>query len=258
MWKTLRRWYNANARAGIAVTIHLALLSALLVGCCAEGSRDFNTNALSLKAEVTAEGNGQTVVTVAIKKNGTVLLESGDELTVEAYGETKTIPNTGKTCNPHYEIAFDQDESAEFVIALHRTGGEVSAPNTTVTLPKPFDIVSPTGDQTVTQQDSLTFAWTQDGVPTDTIIVGSCERTVGETQTARSIRFEATSSSGSSTVSVLEQLLGGTELGDGETCTAKITLSRTETGTVDSGLKRGSLVQAVQVRRVGSLSITAP
>ena len=101
MWKTLQRWLNANARAGMAVTINLTLLSALLVGCCAEGSRDFNTDALLLTASVTAEGNGQTLVTVAIKKNRTVILESGDELTVGAYGETKTIPNTGDSTGRH-------------------------------------------------------------------------------------------------------------------------------------------------------------
>jgi hypothetical protein len=257
MWKMLRRRFNTNARAGIAVTICLALLSALLVGCCAAGSGDFNTDALLLRAKITAEGNEQTLVTVAVKKNSTVLLESGDKLTVRAYGETKTIPNTGTTCSPNYGITFGQVESGGFTISLERTGGDVSAPNSTVTLPEPFDVVSPTGDQTVTPQDSLTFAWTQDGVPTDITIKGSCQ-TSTPTPTTRSIHFGATSSTGASTVSVLDQLLQGTELADGETCTADMTLSRTASGTVDSGFKRGSSIQAVQVRRVGSLSIAAP
>ena len=252
----IRTWcFMTSAKLGLRLSVLFIFFLISLVGCTSP-SDNFNTNAIYIDATVVAERSGRTTVTVVFTAEGkTVMLVSGDSLTVTAYGETKETRSNSSTISPKYTTTFQRIDASEFIISLSRTGGDASAPSTSATLPDAFDIVSPTNNQTFTQQDTLLLTWTDTSMQTDIAIQGECQRRDNSTPAiTRSINFSQTSIGGSTTLNILEQLLGDTMLVASEACTVNVVLATRQDGNVDPIYKGGSIT-AMQVRRIENVTI---
>ena len=139
----------------------------LLVGVslCAFGctetveSTDVRTTGVYPEIRVVADGDGSSVVTVALKVGGnnsnTFLdLESPDTLEVTVGDDTRDMEQRGND----YRVTFPTDEGGtEFTIAFLRDG-DGDAPSSTVTLPEPFDLTVEDSEAT-RPDDSVDYMW---------------------------------------------------------------------------------------------------
>jgi hypothetical protein len=257
MRRTSASLFSAVARSHVWIKM-FALLVLMLSAACGGTSR-VPTDALWFKGEVTAVGDGQTTVSVQFSKgeflHWGLFLETGDDLSVTAYGDTKRITNTGTTSNTEYVTTFPSDASGAYVIVLVRPSPKASAPNSTAVLPQPFQVTSPLGDQTLAPGGQLQLTWTPDSIKTDVVIVENCNTdSSGTPSFTRSISLRQSSTTGSFAIPVL-QVLKNVPLAAGETCTGQLSLERSNIGTPDPAYKPGSLMVAKQIRSIGNLTI---
>jgi len=236
------------AEGGAAMRLHVVISALLLVlfltGCTAGTSGDYNTIALRPEIVVTSEGTGHATVSARIMRGiQTVRLDSGDDLSASACGETHRL-SLGIGANAVYEAVFTPDCIGEYVVAFTRAN-DASSPNSTVSLPEGFEMTSPQAGTRVSPGDSLHVVWDAAGVWIDVGVSGSCQEQGNET---RHIDHTMTVNTGSADIAVSD-LIGSAPLGANETCAVTVSLERVSVGDVDPAFGGGSIV-AKQVRSV--------
>src|SRR5688572_15712553 len=146
-----RSWHSACSSPSLLATRRLpkmrtmiAAVSLLAFGCTESvESNDVRTSGIYPEITVTGTGNGSSTVSVRLKVGGSdsntfLDLKGDDELKATVDGETKTLDGSGNT----YQTTFGTDaEGTEFTVAFLRGDQDDDAPESTVTMPAPFDLM---------------------------------------------------------------------------------------------------------------------
>lgn len=214
---------------------------ALFALACTESieSTDVRTSGIYPEIEVVATGDGTSEVRVLLKTGGsnsnTYLDLTGDDtLEVTVDGDTKTMDQSGDA----YEATFDVDAGGtEFTIALLRGDADEDAPESVVVLPEPFEMML-SATSASRADDDLEYTWEPEGdgnVSWD--LSGEC----------------VSSDSGSTPDDGTNSIAAGDiepkfESDAEESCTAKLSLERSQKGTLDAAFTEGGSLVAKQVR----------
>jgi hypothetical protein len=224
-------------RPGFALIARVFVAAALAAGCKTTSSADLRTDGISASINVSATSGSASNVRVQMSPGDgvtpfdAVKLEGGDALFVQAAGQRKQMGASGSDYEANFGTAAA--ETPFQVIFDRARPDDVDAPNSTGTLPMPFDIASPRGG-TFSQSQDVIMSWSPSGTP-DTMtlqIEGSCVED-------RSISIPA--DPGSFTLPLeYETIPSG--------CLVTLTLHRSRVGVVDSNLNSGSTFTLEQVR----------
>jgi hypothetical protein len=259
MWNQYFRSVRIAAHPGSRIVVATILFAVLTTGCTPPPSTNYNTQALQLQASVEASGDGKTVVTAALFETDglrkQVELVNGDGFQVSAYGNTLPLYNRGSNYVPKYQGNLDSDVGGEIRVAFTRTSPEVSAPDSLVILPEPFQVTGPQAGSHFSPTDTLTINWTPGGISTVVSIGGNCQGSVNSTPAVTRNISQQVTLDGTTYSLPITQLLGSAPLATGETCRFTITLTRSSTGQTDPNLMAGSSIVASQIRRITNLLI---
>lgn len=232
----------------------------LLSACDTTDSDNIKSSGIHADISVTSSGSGITEVNVQLKSGsggigGTVIeLEGSDTLFAESNGVTKTLTEDNDLLNDiTYNARFDTDESALYTISFDRPD-DVSAPNSTVTLPEPFEILTPEIGQSYLANDLFEVTWSQSGY-SDTLpltLDWSCqtsEQDSGQNSVTSGfvkINVVDTGAYSNSISDISEELFEAAN--NDKNCTVQITLKRESKGQIDVNYGEGGSINALQKR----------
>ena len=226
--------------------IALALIGGL-VACESVESTDVLTSGVYADISATADGSGSTETSAILRVGGgnsnTFLqLVEDDTLTASQGDDSQAMTEVNLGDWYSYVATFEVDEEdAEFAVAFERTVDE-GAPNTTMSLPAPFDLTAPEADVTVAAaEEDITISWEPADAGDDMSwdIDGDC------------IQAEGDSVDGDPGIAVIEA--GTLEWWDDEepaTCEATITVTRSRAGSLDEGYGEGGTAYGRHQRQV--------
>jgi hypothetical protein len=226
----------------------MALLS--VAACTDLSSADLKTAGMSTTMSVTGDGTGRTTATAQwnVDDNSTdfVNLTSGDTAVAQVAGQSQTMTESNALGDISYQASFFGEDSGGtlYTIALNRTS-DVSAPSSTVTMPNPFTITTPTSSSSYSRQNA------------DIVVVYSGSGTPGATM-SWSVSGICVSGTASGTVSgdtgtftiAHGNLVPPDGGGTGGTCQATLTMTRSQYGQVDPHYGSGGSIMASHVRSV--------
>jgi hypothetical protein len=216
--------------------------------CTTLQSSDLKTSGISAHMQVTADGSGATNVsaTFNVDNNSTdyVDLTAGDTAAATVAGQTRTMSRSSTFGIISYETSFTgQDaDGTLYTIALNRMS-DVSAPSSTCTLPKPFNITAPTANTTASRAADLLVTYDAPGTQ-DTMswqASGSCIQGI--------LGGNVAGDSGSFTIAK-NSLLPVAPSSAASTCQMQITLTRQRPGQLDTHFGGGGAILASQQRTV--------
>lgn len=223
----------------------VAVALGVLAACTDIASEDLLTSGMYADIAVTATGTGTSEVGAILRAGGPlsttfVELTGDDELTATLGEETKALTPVSLGTIHSFVATFDADDpDAEYTIALVRTIDD-GAPDTSITLPDPFEL----GELGVTEfsraDDALTVTWEPSGEADrmEATVDGDC------------FLIHSAEISGDPGTWTLE---AGTLQDVGEesvNCEATVSLRRIRAGEVDAGYGEGGSARGVQVRAV--------
>lgn len=208
---------------------------------CSESveSTDVRTTGIYPEIDVVANGSGSSRVSVRLKVGGrnsnTFLdLKGGDTLEATVEGETKTLDETSAET---YTASFPVDaEGTEFTIAFLRDEEDESAPESTVTLPAPFDLtVEPREASRASEDVELTWD-PPGGGDLEFSMSGACIMRQSD-----SIPDDGAFTIGADTIDTFQD-------DEEESCTVELDLERARRGSIDPEFTEGGSIVARQVR----------
>ena len=222
------------------------LAAALGALACSEhvDSTDVRTTGVYADMSVRASGNGKSDLQVdllvgGVNSNTHLELKGVDKLTATVGVVSKVLSKSGNV----YATTFDGEAAeTQFIVAFTRGPDDISAPNSSVTLPESFIIGGIA--QTVSRQVGFTATWQAGtkGEPVTWILRGDC--LVAQ---AGSI-----SDAGQTVIPASRFVPAASQ--EQATCNASFCLERDRQGTVDPAFGEGGTINAVQSRCVAFLS----
>lgn len=223
----------------------LALISVGLMGCAEEtvSSDNIKTGGIAGLFEVTAKNDSSatvkaTLVVGGAQSNTYVSLDNGDKLTASGGDESKSM-QTGSGVG-RYEASFSTGAGGtEFKVALERPNDE-NALNNSGILPEPFSITEVPDNTPSRATDAITLKW-------DNGEAGAMEIEVDGDCIFKST-FKPASGSTEYTIDADKLDSTGVKDEDKKTCDLTVTITRTNSGTVDSALDNESRFRLHQVR----------
>jgi hypothetical protein len=225
--------------AGLAVTV-----MALAAGCKTTSSADLRTGGISAEIHVSATSGSASKVSVQMSPGSgfspldVVKLGGGDALYAETGGQRRQMG--AGTFDYEAGFATGAAETAFRVILDRARPDDIDAPDSTGTLPMPFDLAS-LGGATISRSQSLSLSWSPSGTPDRMVldIQGSC------------VEDMAIAIPGDPGTYVLP--LDG-EIRD-PSCQVTLTLHRSRVGVADPNLNAGSSFLLEQVRTTTFTSV---
>ena len=240
--------------------MRLSLVSAalLLAACEHVESSDIRTSGIFADLDVIARGDGESSVSAALRVGGSLSntyleLIDGDRLIAHQGEDEEEMDEHSFPLGPvTYDASFDVDaENTPFRIEFAREphdeaekecrGG--SAPNSFATLPAPFTIDGPSGDQTFSRSgDDIEITWSPNGFR-DAMswrLSGSC------------VQAESGEISGDpGRVTIPRGRLRPIANREAETCSISVEIVRARAGAVDPAYGEGGRFNAGQIRTIG-------
>ncbi len=223
-------------------------VSLAAAGCTDLSSADLKTAGMSANFTVQADGSGTTNVSgnLNVDNNGTdyVTLASGDTLVASVAGQTETMAQSNVAGVVTYSAAFSGQDGANaaYTVALQRKS-DVSAPNSTCSLPDPFTIGSPATGASFSRAADINVNYgaggSEDSV--EYMVQGSCIQ--GPIDAAVS-GDPGTFTLGKGSITVAQGQ------SPQQSCQATLTITRTRTGTIDPAYGSGGSIRCVQTRSV--------
>lgn len=223
----------------------VAVALAGLTGCLTSPSTNLGTAEFTAHIVGLSEGAGSTEVSTALQLDATtyVDLKSPDTLTASSRGEARAMVRSNVLGLIRYSTAFSGDgEDKAINVALKRSTGRVSAPASGVSMPAPFQVLAPAGNQAFSRQnDFVDVAWSNAGKPDPMTVAvhGAC--IVGGF-------FQVDGDAGR--FAIPRNTFAPTEKNEAATCPVTITVERKRTGVLDPALGPGGTVAGVQRRAV--------
>jgi hypothetical protein len=216
----------------------LLLLPALFACTESVDSTDIRTSGVYPEFQVVADGSGTTSASARLKVEGndsnTFLdLKASDVLEVSAKGQTQRMTSTGAH-SYGASFAFDQ-AGTEFVFSFRRGEEDTSAVHSAVTLPEPFTLQMGITEAS-RATDAVSFSWDPPaGGDLHWELDGDCVWTdQGSTQ-----------DDGSHTLDRSDVRAFGEET---KSCSVRLALQRTHTGSIDPAFSEGGENRAYQLR----------
>lgn len=231
------------------MTLAMRICAALAVPLALSGCREttpseyVSTRRITALIDVTAESADRATVRAELHVEGAasgtyVVLDQGDELSVTAGGETKTLRAVGQGV---YEATIKTGAAVEVTVDFDREK-HADAPASKVTLPPPFTLESPAEGEALSRAgDAIDILW-RDGAAVGgrVELSGSCIAPVSLAVAAGSTGL---------TIEAGALKPAGEKDAD-DTCEVELSVTFTRQGTADPALDRESRVTGHQVRRV--------
>lgn len=221
----------------------IAVLGLIAFGCTEDvDSNDIKTSGIYADMEVLATGNGRSTVTVALKPGGSrsntyLEMEGEDELVAAVDDEDRRLGKSGN----YYKATFDTEAGdTEFVVSFNRADEDVSAPDSNVTLPDPFELEGI--PDSVSRAEEIEVTWSPTSDDEEWELDGDCMFPNGSD----------VDESGTLSLSANDYDLHDDE--DEETCEATLCVERTRRGEVDPAFGEGGVFVAIQRRCVSFTS----
>jgi hypothetical protein len=225
---------------------------ALCGSACQEDvdSIDVKTSGVYAEMGVLATGNGSSEVTADLRVGGS---SSNTHLDLKGEDELRAAagsPDTAKRMSQNgfvYEASFGVEAGdTMFTVMFKRGADDVSAPNSNVTLPDPFQLSGISSGMQISRAQGFTLTW--ETSPKNDPMIWNMQ---GDCFFHGS---ESTSDTGQLIVATSDfSMHSGQEQG---TCNATICLERTRSGQIDANYGEGGVIKATQ-RRCMSF-VTAP
>lgn len=227
--------------------LRAALLGVLssVAGCTCESvkSNDLKTSGLYALLEASAPGTGRVEVKATLTLGPGSLtyadLAPGDTLVATLGSAARAMSRTSAFGATFYEAGFDGDAAGTpLKIALTREK-DTSAPESMVTLPAPFTLVSPSANTSFSRATGLSVSWSGSGEadPMRISARGACITPVDT---------ELTADSGTHTLAPFVAASGAPS----DQCDVSIALVRTRLGVVDPAYGKGGVFRATVSRSV--------
>lgn len=225
------------------------------VACTSVDSEFYSTSGIYAALSAKADGSDSTIVSATFNEGGPGLtfleLTGGDEVNAHmssgAESADKPMQKKGGLGVTYYEAEFYIDSAgSSFRIDLDCSAtGNASAPNSTATLPEPFDLTTSPASLTTFSRanDDWSLFWTTQigSDPQGYEIEGDCVQSQSAGMVADYDAFDF----GPSYVSILP--LSGQE---NVTCDVTFRIYRTRAGSVDPAFGKGGVYEGTQVREL--------
>lgn len=225
-----------------------AVVIVLAAACTSIQSSNIKTAGMTPDLVVIGDGTGQTTATAQfnVDNNPTdyVDLSSGDSVVATAGTQTQTMSRSDVLGAISYQATFTglDAEGTPYTFALNRTT-DVSAPSSTVTMPQPFEITTPTSGASFSRAMSdIAVAYTNPGQPdqlswtTQGNCINAPDGTISPDNGSFTIPKGTIGPSDSSQTST--------------TCQVTLSITRVRHGTVDSHYASGGIIAAEALRTV--------
>jgi len=231
----------------------IALIAFTASGCSQTSSENVTTHGIHADIRVIAEGNGTTTVIAALEVGsdgiGQTQLDLGpsDSLTAMANGIQKTMVKDASILGDiEYSTNFSFDDANTlFVIALNRSNA-TSAPNSNVTLPDGFNVLSPTSSTVYSTGQTIGIVWAPSGTPIKPSISVRIECRLTSGIPMFGLRFVSLSSdTGSASIPVSSVMPVGT-IDTTQLCEGRVYFERVRFGSLDSNYGEGGQITGEQ------------
>lgn len=216
----------------------LLVLPALFACTESVESTDVRTSGVYPEFQVVADGLGSSSASARLKVGGndsnTFLdLQGSDVLEVSAKGQTQRMTSSG---DHGYAARFAFDEAGtEFVFSFRRGEEDTGAVHSAVTLPEPFALQMGTTEAS-RAKDAVSFSWDPPaGGDVHWDLDGDCVWT----------DQGSTPDDGSHTLDPSDVRAFGEET---KSCSVRVTVQRTQTGSIDPAFTEGGENRAYQLR----------
>jgi hypothetical protein len=157
-------------------SLGLAALALLLQSCGGPKSSSTSgpdggpvpTSRMTIDLRVESSESGIAVVRANLN-DGQALgesyrLDGGDFFRACVNGVCRTMADNDSATSPDYIARFDFQPGVDYVVSFNRQGS-ADAPDSRVTLPPAFTIVTPANHQQVTDGETVVVSWTPTGAP---------------------------------------------------------------------------------------------
>jgi hypothetical protein len=230
------------------LTLWLAALLAA-VGCSNVDSESQKNSGLKLQASASSSGTDTVVsaqIIVGDRVTGTrVELSGGDELHATIDGQDKKlVENKDLISDIHYRTTYSGDNSGKEVNVTFKRTKEPTLAANKIAMPAAFTLVLPAANASTSRSAGLEVKWEPavNGGNVTVSVNGSCIQAF----------TKSVADSGSYTIAANElkpqpKPDAGVAI---DSCTADLVLSRSSTGSIDSGWGEGGSFSATQSRRV--------
>lgn len=246
-WASRPRRLRDRGGAGAVRLMLVLALAAWTAGCTTHESDEILTNGIYAAITAEAYGDGNTTVGATLYLDNPASLDfvelvGDDQLVAWSDGGQDVVMSESSLFGAtSYATVFGYDDAGTtFHVGLNRSV-DTGAPDSSMTLPDPFELTSPTGDD-LSRAADLTIEWDQadSGDQMSWTIDGPCLQRISGT---------IDGDPGSATVD------GGTvTVGDAyepdATCEGTLEVWRTRPGELDPGYGQGGTIDANQVRRL--------
>ena len=130
-------------------------------------------------------------------------LDGGDFMRACIGAICRTMSDNDSVFTPDYIARFDYQPGIDYVVSFNRQEGQ-AAPNSRVSLPQPFTIVTPADRQQVTDGESVQVSWSPTGEPAavDLTYLADCRFSGGSTSVSSGTLSEDSNADGSESVSI--------------------------------------------------------
>ena len=227
------------------------ILTLGLAACETTSSADLKTSGIDAEILASASSGDSTTVTAYLYPGGDddpfnrVELNNGDALYAEVNGMRSKMSERGSGT---YETSFATAAADTlFTVSLERALEEdKDAPNSTATLPAPFDIGALT-KTTFSRAEDLVVTWSPSGSGDNMDI-----EVDGDCISSPTGNFTVSGDPGTFTIAANE--LESFDSQNPESCAATITVRRMRAGSADAALNQESSFNAQQIRNIGYTS----
>jgi hypothetical protein len=244
----LQRAWRCTRSVSVATVGLLGVLG--LGGCGQVGSGSVKTSGMYADFSVTATGDGNAHVRAALRVGGPfsttfVDLQPGDSFTATQNGANMMpLARTQELLAAvSYTASFTGDAAATpFAIAMKRAS-DVSAPNSTTTLPAKFTLSAPQANAVASRAQALTISWdaasATPGDTMDVLLSGTCVQPISKY-----------SQSDNGQLVIMAGELKPVSGSEQATCGVQITVSRKIAGTIDPAFTSGGAFLGYQQRTI--------
>lgn len=244
------------------VPLHLlfVLFSVTITACSVESETDSeNVKTSGIRAEIStvSSGDGNTGVAtrLAVGSGGTFAtnlnLTGGDTLSATD-GVSSVVLQKEKdwyTGRIFYKGILAGDAADTQITISFTRPNDTDAPNSVVSIPYSPDLTAPNSGQEFTQAEDINISWDNNGSSLPVSLDFDFNCTLSGKYSAFDVSKTTIANSGSISYSVAS-LLGNLTLKTGESCGLKITISRSQDGTLDPNYGEGGTIVAIQYRSV--------
>ena len=170
-------------------------------------------------------------------------LDGGDFFRACVSGVCRNMADNDSITSPDYIARFDYQSSVDYVVSFNRQEGQ-NAPDSRVTLPPAFTIVTPANRQQVTDGETVLVSWTPTGAPARVHLSydAECTHAVGSNSFSSGTLSSDSNADGRESVRI-DPIVDFARTGATSAitrCSIDVTVSHELQGRIDSAFRNGT------------------